>query len=478
MTEVLAILWGKNTQLRYHSGSVLFRLKILLGPLVFFITWKVLGQAIDPKAACVAGLALWMLSWWVLEIVPLFVTALLPILILPLGGISSLTKVTPYYASDIIFLFLGGFLLARAIEKWCLHELVARLVLRFAGNKPSSVLLSLMATTAFLSMWISNTAAVLVMLPLGVGLLHQAGLHNSSYSKAIKFGIAYAATFGGLGTIIGSPPNGILVGYLRNEMQIEITFLKWMAAGLPLAIVGTWILWHFLRVYFRSMDDIKLIEAPNIELKMSPPQKRVLWTLISMALLWILTPFIKISGFQDASVSVLGAIALFIIPAGDSKSTRILETSDFHLIAWPILILFGGGLALSHGVQASGLGEIMSQKLFVLSELPNWLSLFFVSLSLIFLTEIASNTAVASIFVPLLAPLAALMNLNLIILLFAVTLASSLSFMLPSATPPNAAAFAYGHLSIRDMMKVGLYLNLIAAVLVTAYAWFYLPLIF
>lgn len=453
------------------------RFGLLLGPLAFGCTYWLLRDGLTDKPAVVGAMALWMLIWWVLEVVPLFVTALLPVLILPLAKISPVSQVTPLYASDVIFLFLGGFLLARAIEKWKLHEFAAQWILRFAGQSPIKILLAYLCFTSFLSMWISNTAAVLVMLPLAIGLFKEESHEHHSFSKALKLGVAYAASFGGLATIIGSPPNGILVGFLRNEMQMEISFVRWMMMGVPFAALGTLILWIFLGfVYFR-IHRIRPLMIASAPVRLQIPQRRVIWIFMIMTGLWILTSFFSDYGLTDTIVSILGVFLLFIVPSGDAQSPKILSIQDFHKISWPILILFGGGLALSHGVQTSGLSDIINQKLQFLASLPPWLSLFGLVIALIFLTEFASNTAVASVFVPLLASAGAVFGVQTLPLLAAVVFSSSLSFMLPSATPPNAAVFSHGNLRVVEMMRVGIFLNLIVAIFITAYSYWIVPLI-
>jgi len=459
-----------------------YYLKILLGP-ASFILLQLLPIASMPskEAQSVLGLLVWMILWWLLEIVPLFVTALLPILIFPLMGVMSVSKVTPIYGSDVIFLFLGGFLIAGAIEKWNLHRQISLWIVKFFGCEPRRVILGFIVATGVVSMWISNTAAVLIMLPLAASLAPLYLGHGDGFERALRLGVGYAASVGGIATIIGSPPNALLVGHLERSGMEPVSFLKWMMFGMPLAIGGLIILWFYLtRIAYKIPVEQSEKNAPMIPepLRLDITQRRILILFCMAALGWVVRPFVPIAGLSDVHVGIFFGILMFLMPASREKGgPKILETGDLSRVEWSILLLFGGGLSLSEGIDKSGLGSWIGSYFQIFQTLPDFFVLLCICAALILLTEFASNTAVASIFIPVMAAVGPSLNIQNEVLLMTVVMAGSLSFMLPMATPPNAIVFGRAGITIREMARVGLGLNLIFALLITFATYFLLPIV-
>ncbi len=459
-------------------------IKILFGPLVCYVGATQSGSFLpSAQASLVLGVLLWMIVWWVLDIVPLFVTALLPIILFPLFQIQSLSEVTQAYGSDIIFLFLGGFLIAGALEKWELHKQISRGIIQLFGQQPSHLILGFIVATGFLSLWISNTASAMIMLPLAAALFPTQGSTTSggqAFTKALKLGIAYAASIGGIGTIIGSPPNAFLVGYLQKTSGIEIGFFKWMLFGIPLAALGLVILWLYLTRWAYRVSDLPSLKI-SLDIQRVPfslSQRRVCVLFVLAVVGWIMRPLLDIPGLTDVHIGLGVGILMFLTPSSSQESSpTILEASDIHRVDWSVLLLFGGGLALSQGIEKSGLDQTLVHALQDLQHLPSIAALFLICSVTIIVTEFASNTAVAAIFIPLLAGLGVSLALPELMVLMTVTMAASLSFMLPMATPPNAVVFSRGGFSVREMIRVGFWLNIIFACLITLATYFVLPLV-
>lgn len=469
------------------------QLGLVLGPLLYLcVLWLGRG-ALNAEALAVGAVALWMACWWMTEAIPLPATALLPIVLFPASGVVPAKEVTLSYGHPVIFLFLGGFLLSAAFKKSGLARRVALRAVGLFGLDPRRVVLGIMAATALLSMWISNTACVVMMVPIALGVVTQVqgpGRGSGShFGKALMLGVAYAASIGGLGTIVGSPPNAIFVGYLESSMDRTVTFLDWMLYGVPLVAVGVPLAWFYLtriacplgrepRSESGSRHILRQLSALG---EMTTAEKRVLLISGSVACLWILRGlwphgFVRI-GLEDVSdtmIAILGALLLFALSAREPK---LLEWSDAKEIPWGVLILFGGGLALANGIRESGLGTWMADQLSILEGFPHAVLILAATLVVIFLTELTSNTATATIFIPIMAALGAATGEEPYPLMLAATTAASCAFMLPVATPPNAIVFGSGHLRIGEMIRAGLALNLFFAVLLFAAANWWLPLI-
>jgi sodium-dependent dicarboxylate transporter 2/3/5 len=336
----------------------------------------------------------------------------------------------------------------------------------------------MMIAVAFLSMWISNTAAALIALPLAISILKTQRAESEVFSKALKYGLAYAASIGGVATLIGSPPNAILVGYL-SQSGITIHFLDWILFALPLSVFSLGIVWAYLRFFqFQFAEDEAWILTQSAARPWSRAEKRVLCVLVGVVSLWLFKSFLGLNLLTDEMVAIAGAILLFLIPAGEGKRLRVLEVRDLESIQWAILILFGGGLALSVGFQESGLASWVAGYLMFLEGFPTFFVIWGVCFVAIFLTEITSNTAIAALMIPLVGALGMRLEIPTEPLLIATTIACSFAFMLPIATPPNAIVFAMGGLKIREMAKIGLALNLIFSLGISLFCFFWLPVVF
>ena len=466
-------------------------MSLAIGP-VLFLGLVSLGQGVlAPEALVTAAVALWMASWWMTEAIPLPATAMLPIVLFPASGIGSVQEVTLSYGHPIIFLFLGGFLLSAAFQKSGLHRRIALRVIGFFGFYPRRVVLGVMLVTAFLSMWISNTACAVMMLPIAIGIVSQSGnplLETcSDFGRAMMLGVAYAASIGGLGTIIGSPPNAILVGFVQTNMNRTITFLDWMLFGIPVVVVGIPLAWLYLtRVVcpldkeFAADSSSRFLGQQLLSLgTMSAQEKAVLIISSIVASLWLLRGlvpqafrWIGLQDVNDSMIAILGALLLFSLPV---RGSRLLSWSDAKNVSWGILILFGGGLALAQGIQRSGLGTWLAGQLTILHGFQPAVPIIAGIVVVIFLTELTSNTATATIFIPIMATVASAMGVQPYPIMLAVTMSASCAFMLPVATPPNAIVFGSGYLKIGEMIRAGLVLNLLFSGLLFIAVYWWLP---
>ncbi len=455
-------------------------------------------------AQCTLGLVVLMVVWWVTEAVPIPVTALLPGFMLPLLHVTGVDEGRLYpfdnrasfagYASPVIYLFLAGFLLAGAMRKVGLDR---RITLTFLALKPvrrgcGTILLSVMAITAFLSLWISNTATTAMMLPIAVGILHQLKQKpgESRLGCALLLGVAWSASIGGIGTLIGSPPNGIVVGILRDQEFGEINFLDWMKLGLPVAVLGVLAAWALLMVLFRPRvtsiaDAAEALEEQKRSLgKWTADEFFTLAVFALVVILWMTQPFWKyvlspagferISGFGVYEIGLFCALLLFIIPVDWGNWRAVLTWRDSRYVDWGTLLLFGGGIALSNAMFKTGLtGWLASGFVGRLSTLSPWLCLALVVLLVDFLTEITSNTAVTTMMTPILIVLAPQLNLEPVTLCVAAAMAASLAFMLPVATPPNALVYGTGYFRITQMMRAGVLMNLVGCLVMVGCLYFF-----
>lgn len=422
------------------------------------------------------GLAAWMVYWWITECVPLYVTALLPVLLGPPLGLIDTKELAQAYGHTMVFLFLGGFLIALAIEKWNVHRKIASLIVQQTGSTPAGVLLGFILSTAFLSMWLSNTGTAIMMMPMAmtvVSVLPESRF-SSRFSTALLLSIAFAANIGGTATLIGSPPNVQMSGILADNFNIQVDFLSWIVIGLPFSVLLLIALFFYLRATFLKTDEhVEIAFRDNSP--WSTNQKRVLIVFFLTAILWIVKQFINKAfdwSVTDTQIAILGGILLFIIPAkGKEEKTGVLKWEDTKNLPWGILLLFGGGLALAKALSNAG----------VLSLFADWVSehggdsyfwlLFILVVAGVFLTELMSNLALVTILIPIIAELAIKMDYPVLALCLPVTLSASCAFMLPMATPPNAIVFSSGKLRVSTMAKVGVIMNIVsvAAVLGVAY---------
>lgn len=473
-------------------NKVTRRILLIACPLLFICLQLIGKPASMPDAAFdVLCTTLWMALWWVTEVVPIAVTALLPIILFPLTGAVDIGTTTASYGHKYVFLYLGGFILAVAIEKWNLHRRIALSIIRIIGTHIKSIILGFMVSTAFLSMWISNTATTVMMLPIGTAIISQLRDNpntdqneNKIFGKALMLAIAYSASIGGMATLIGTPPNLVFAGIVQQLYGIEISFLKWIMLGLPISIVLLFLCWKYLTssaFHFKQKQfpgGRKEINRLLKELgKITIPEKRVLIVFALTAFCWIsrsflIQPFLPF--IDDTIIAISAAIVLFVIPAGEDER-KLITWEEAVKIPWGIIILFGGGMALATGFSDSGLASWIGGQLSSLENLPLFLLVLVLIAAVNFLTEVTSNLATTAMLLPILAPMAIAMDLHPYYLLVGATLAASCAFMLPVATPPNAVVFGSGHLHIPDMIKSGFWMNIISIILLSLIVYFVLP---
>jgi sodium-dependent dicarboxylate transporter 2/3/5 len=443
-----------------------------------------------------AAIALWMAVWWMSEAAPLAATALLPLLLFPVLGVLPLSDVAAPYADPLIFLFLGGFLLALAIQRWGLDRRIALVALGIAGDHPRMVIASVMLATAFLSLWISNTATAMTMLPIGQSILAtmrrctppSAAGALDRFAAALMLGIAYAATIGGMGSLIGTPPNALLAGYLREAHGIEIGFAQWFLIGLPAVAILLPMAWLLLvRIAF-PFDAAALCghhDAMAAERAKLRPMTRTEATVAGIfalaALGWITRPLVEaLTGlaYSDAAIALAAGLLLFVLPTDIRRGRFLLAWRDTANLPWGVLILFGGGLALAQGIDNSGLATAIGSAAGGFAGMPLVLLIPAVGLAIVGLGELASNTAIAAVFLPVAGAVALGMGLEPGQLSVVVALMASLGFMLPVATPPNAIAFGSGAVTAAQMLRAGAPLDLIGIAVVTALALLLGPILF
>ncbi len=466
------------------SAVVRKRLGLFLGLILGAIILAAPPPAsMEPAAWKVSAIAVLMATWWITEAIPLSATALLPLLLLPLLDIMPIERAAAPYANPVIFLFLGGFIIAAALQKSGLHLRIALNILRIGGIEPRRVIGAFMVTTAFLSLWVSNTATVAMMLPLALSVItvveqqHTSTKRDLSFAPVLLLGLAYAANIGGLGTLIGSPPNALLAGFLATTWSIQISFLDWMLVGIPVVLVALPLTWLLLtQVLYRVHKDPiaggQGILVEQLEARGRP--SRTEWTVgivtILTATAWVLRPLLAevVPQISDAGIAIGGAVLLFIVPTHWGRYERTLTWADAERLPWGVLILFGGGLSLAAGMQESGLAAWFGTMLSGVATWPLLWVIVLVTTFVILLTELMSNTATAAMLLPVVSSLTIMMKINPLILGMPTALAATCSFMLPVATPPNAIVFGSGRLTVGAMARVGLVLNLLLVLLITA----------
>ena len=439
--------------------------------------------------ASTAAVAVLMAVWWMTEAIPLAATALVPIVAFPILSIAPVKAATAPYASDTIFLFMGGFFLALAMQRWNLHRRIALVTVLMVGTKPKRLVLGFMVATGFLSMWVSNTATAVMMLPIGISVLSTIGQLEakdgqkiSNFGTALMLGIAYAASIASLSTLIGTPPNALLRGYLQDNHDITLNFGKWMIFATPLAWIFLLIGWQLLvRLYKPEVDDIpggkELIKSELHAMgPMSAQEKMVGVVFIAGALSWIFIPtFFPDGPITDAVIAIAIGLVLFITPAHPKQGIALLDWETAKGVPWDVLLLFGGGLTLSAAFGSTGLSQWIGDVAGGLKGAPVIVIIIVVTAIIIFLTELTSNTATAAAFLPIIGGVAIGMGVDVQVLVIPVALAATCAFMLPVATPPNAIAYGSGYIKIQQMVKAGIWLNLIGIVLITIFTVFVGP---
>lgn len=454
---------------------------LISGPLIFtliffFIPIEGLSQEGKGILACTT----WLAIWWMTEAIPVEATAMLPIVIFPLTGSLDIKSTTYPYANPLVYLFLGGFIIAIAIERWDLHKRIALNIINLIGTNPRKVILGFMVATGFLSMWISNTASTLMMVPIGLSVVSSLE-SNKNFAKALLLAIAYSASIGGMATLIGTPPNIVFAGVLKNTFGVEIGFLDWMMLGLPFSITLIAITWVFIsRMAFKIDSSSNQDAGIDVKLKalgyMSIEEKRVLAVFLFTAFCWVTRKFLLVQfipEINDTIIAIAGALTLFIIP--NSKGGKLIEWNQMNKLPWGVLMLFGGGLSIANGFVKTDLATWIGTQLNHLETLHIIVLVLIIATLVNFLTEVTSNVATASMILPILAALAISIQVHPYFLMVSAILASSCAFMLPIATPPNAIVFSSKHIKMRDMIKTGLFINIISIVLITVFIYFIMP---
>lgn len=460
-------------------GAVFLLMTVLLPP----------PESMAVEAWSALGLMLLMATWWSTEAIPIPATALLPIVLVPGLGLGSISQATSPYAHPIIFLFLGGFTLGLAMQRWNLHRRIALMTLKAVGNEPKRQIGGFMLATAFLSMWVSNTATAIMMLPIGLSVIGMmSNDHPKSvqrYATALLLAIAYSANIGGIATLIGTPPNALLAAYLNETQGVSVGFAQWMLLGVPVAAAMLGLTWWLTRMDFGLAAQEDASQAIGDELtalgSMNRGEKMVAVVFVLTASAWVFRPLLSASimpWLTDTGIAVSAAIVMFIIPVNVRKQTFVLDWNTAREIPWGVLLLFGGGLAMAGVITSSGLAGWIAASMGVASALPVIIMIMLVVAVIIFLTEVTSNTATAAAFLPLLGALALSQDASPLLLTVPAAIAASCAFMMPVATPPNAIVFSSGHMKIGDMIRAGFALNITGILVVTLLCYLLMGLIF
>ncbi|MCI0751013.1 MAG: DASS family sodium-coupled anion symporter [Flammeovirgaceae bacterium] len=461
--------WSKLIGL--SAGIFAFILILIVEPFLF----------VSPIANKVLALASWMIIWWVSEAVPSPVTSLLPLVILPFFNVVSLPQTATPYASPIIFLFLGGFMIALALEKHRLHERIALNLIKLTGTSGNGIILGFMAATGFISMWISNTATAMMMLPIAQSIIHlikdkskqEFTQEEKNFALNLMLMVGYAATLGGLATLIGTPPNVLFVGLLEQFYHIKLNFGEWMLVGVPISIILLFST-YFITTRILFPNKLKTIEGSELLIhnrlaalgKLRKEEKIVLVIFVFTSFFWIFQQAINTwvlnqEILNDTNIGMAGGLLMFITPVSLKKMEFILAWSDTKKLAWGILILFGGGMCLAEALNKVGIIQIVGNSIAQQSSYGIWF-IFGLIVITVLLSELMSNVALVQVFVPVVFGIANGLSVDPVLLAMPVTLAASIGFMLPIATPPNAIVFASGHIKIREMVRAGILLDLVS----------------
>lgn len=437
-----------------------------------------------------AAAAILMATWWVTEVIPISATAMLPLVLFPILGVGDIAETATPYANPMIFLFLGGFIIAIAMQRWDLHRRIALNIIALIGSKPRSIIAGFIVSSAFMSMWVSNTAATMMMLPIAMSviLLTKTKEHSpedqkqyNNFGLTLMLAIAFSASVGGLGTVIGTPTNALMIAFVNDAYNIEINFAQWMMVGVPVVILGLPVIFYTLanlvypvrikrlpggRQYI--LDEMKRLG------KISTPELMVAFVFTLVAVLWMTRPLIEeyIPGLSDAGIAIFGALLLFILPVNLKTSTFLMRWKDAENLPWGVLILFGGGLSLAGAIQRTGLAEWVGGYFGILAGWHAILIILIVAFVIIMFTELASNSATAAAFLPVIGSVAIAIGQDPLLLAIPVAMVASCAFMLPVATPPNAIVYGSGVMTIPEMAKAGFILNIFFALLITFLTYF------
>lgn len=464
---------------------------LIVGGLLFVVCLALpTPDGMSDAAWSTAAVALLMAIWWITEAVPVAVTALLPLALFAPVGAGSIADASAPYANPIIYLFLGGFLLALAIERWGLHRRIALGILSLVGSRGDRIVGGFLFGTASLSMWLSNTATSVMMLPIAMSVLalledddlDARGSEHEELPKAVLLGLAYGASIGGIATLVGTPPNAMLAGFLAETYGVELGFGRWMLFGLPLSLLMQVVAWLLLtKVCLRVGEEVpgaaQRIRSQRRALgSWSTGERRVAWVFGLTAGAWILRPQLQRMlnlDLSDTGIAMIAAIALFLVPVQrkGAKITFLMSWRRAERVPWGVLLLFGGGLSLADRINSTGLGSWIGDRLVDFGSLPSWALLLIVVSTVVFLTELTSNAATTATFLPVLAAVAVSVGESPMLFVIPAAIGASCAFMMPVATPPNAIVYGSGRITIPEMSRVGMWLNLLAIVLILAFAY-------
>ena len=472
-------------------------INMLLGMLLFTIVILIPApEGMNESAWRVAATAILLAYWWSSEALPVPVTSLLPIVLFPALGVSTIAEATAPYAAPTILLLLGGFIMATGLAKWNLHRRIALNVLVRVGNNPTALVGGFMGVTAMISMWISNTASSLMMIPIAISLANEIvkerNAKTTGFILCLVLGVAYGANIGGFGTPIGTPPNLLVVAFMKESFDIEVSFLSWMMFGIPATItmvpVACFVLTRWAHPFDLSENSVAqdvLKEELDQMGPISTPEKRMAATFAVVAAFWVLrTPIQKnleiMLWMSDTLIAVAGAILMFMIPSGseDKKQSKLLDWNTANGLPWGVLLLFGGGLSLAAAVKATGLAVWIGNEMAIIGTFDLIFIVFILVALVVFLTELTSNTATVATLLPILGALAVASGIDPMMLFVPVAISASCAFMLPVATGPNAVVFSSGQVTIPEMATAGFKINLFAIFAVTGLCYMLVPVIF
>ncbi len=484
------------------SGRVA-RIGAWLGPAIaLLMLWLGAPEGLSAAGWQTLALLAWMVVWWVCEPVPIAATSLLPIVCLPLAGIANAKDATSAYADPIIFLFVGGFIIAIAIERWQLHQRIALSMIAAVGTRPIALLGSFALASCLLSMWISNTATTLMLMPTALGVAHavahgetaramsgpeRAAAAQAPLTAALVLMVAYGASIGGIGTPVGSPTNLIAMSYLEKE-GLELSFAQWMMIAVPLMVAmlaATWLILAWpLRGHGENPEVARILAERRRALgPMTRPERRVLAVFVLVALAWMFAPLLKkiegLSGLNDTAIAIIGALLLFALPSGDAQSPRerLLDWETAERIPWGVALLFGGGLSVAAAMEAHGVSVWLGTAMSGMSDLHPLAVLLILAALTVFASEFMSNVATLAAFLPVIGAISLATGLPPLVLAFNASMAASLAFMMPAGTAPNAIAYGTGAVRIQHMIRVGIWLNLISIVSITAVSEWLAPMV-
>jgi solute carrier family 13 (sodium-dependent dicarboxylate transporter), member 2/3/5 len=481
-------------------NSSVKKIGFVAGPLLFFLSLLLIDASfISTGANKVIGLAIWIIVWWITEAVPISITAFLPLVLFPFMGVMKMSEAAAPYANPIVFLFFGGFLIALALEKHRLHERIALNLVKVTGTSGNGIILGFMVATSFISMWISNTATAMMMLPIALSVINLLKSDPTSSHETLPKGernfaiglmlmVGYSSSIGGIATIIGTPPNVVFAGLLDQFYDRKLDFGKWMLIGLPL-MVSILLSAYFIVVKLLFPNGIKKVrgsdELINDKLhqlgKLRREEKFVMVIFAVTCLMWVfqqpINLFLGKDVLNDTNVAVMGGLLMFVVPVSWKKMHFILQWQDTEKLAWGILFLFGGGLCLAQGLSNAGIIQVVGAKIAEQSSSTQWL-LFGLITASVFITELMSNVALVQIFIPVVFGIANGLGIDPLLLGMPVTIGASMAFMFPVATPPNAIVFSSGHMKVKHMMKAGILLNIVSIILIylasqTLIGWVY-----